>query len=426
MASSSSPSASFRVAHIADLHLGYRSTTVTNKLGVNIREADGYLALKRVVESIIEARPDCVVIAGDVFHSATPEVRPILMAQHYLRLLGEKGIPVYILAGNHDTNDTRADIASSRLMDDPLRGITSIIEPYSGPLKLGDDVFLHMVSHHMYGEQHATMKSIKPVAGALNIFSTHGSIIDPLLKIKLHTEQSPREIVIPDFLLEDHEWSYTMLGHIHERGFVGTPDPSRDGNNKRIFYNGSLIRRGFSDKECALGRGWTEWSIAPDGTFTPTFHRVAQRPQVDLAAIDAEGMTPRAISDEIVANLKSTQVKGNSFDPNIAPLLRQKIMNLEPSKHASLDWGAINAHREHALAWSLKRVVDSPLDDPQDTLATPDITGGLPDSSDVVRIYDSWVTGASTLASAEDKLKETVQQQTREFVELGQEMMLNE
>lgn len=411
-----------KIAHLSDLHLGYKSTRKTNAQGINLREADGYIAFSKVVTEVIEEGVTAVVVAGDIFHIPTPDVRAILFAQNQFRRFWEAGIAVYLLAGNHDTNDVKVDIAASRLLHDPARKIFSHVEPYVHH-EIADGVHLHLVSHHMYSEQSDTMQQIKPIDSEINIFSTHGSCIDPLLKEKLHTEQSPREIVIPDFLMEDHEWSYTMLGHIHERGWVGSRDGKKDTANKKVYYNGSLIRRGFSDKEAPLGRGWTLWTIDSDGTFTPTHKKIAQRPQTDFPVINAKGKSSTEISKEIIDNLISSQINGVEFDQKTAPMLRQRVSNLEPAKHSALDWAAIHRNSQHAFGWGLKNIIATEEDTDSSVLSSS--ANGW-ENTDVVKIYDEWIEKSNTYSKTDKDLKDKVKEQARGFVELGQEVTLND
>lgn len=410
----------FKIAHWSDLHAGYKATRLLNNQGINLREADGYLALSRITQEAIDEGVNCVIVSGDIFHTPTPEIRSIIFVQNQLRKLASASIPVYMLAGNHDTNDVRADIAASRILHDPDRKLYSHVEPYV-KYEISDGIWLHLISHHMYGDQGATMLDVKPVNDAINIFATHGSIIDPILKIKLHTEHSPREIVIPDFIFDDYNWDYAFLGHIHERGFVGSKDGVKDTNNSRIYYNGSLIRRGFSDKAVPLGRGWTLWTIDSSGEFTPVHKKVAQRPQIDFKVIDANNKSPQQISDEMVENLKETQSNGNVFDAKIAPILRQRIKNVEPAKMSALDSRSLALNSQHALHYSRKIL------SPEETESRESKFDFTPfDSTDVVKIYDEWAKDSEKLSNVADNLKNTVQKQTRGFVELGQEVILND
>lgn len=412
----------FKLASLSDLHLGYKSSRRVNRQGINLREADGYLAFAQVVDEIIAAEVDAVVVAGDIFHNPTPDIRTIVFAQNQFRRFHGAGVPVYMLAGNHDTNDVAADVAASRVLHDPGRRIFSFIEPYK-MVHLTPDMALHMVSHHMYSTQHDTMMQVKTSPGVLNIFSTHGSVIDPLLQAKLHTEQSPREIVIPDFLLQDHQWDSILLGHIHERGWVGSKDGTTDTLGKKLYYNGSLLRRGFSDKECALGRGWTLWEITPEGTFTPTIHEVAQRPQVDFPIINGKKKSTKEISGIIVDNLSKALEDTAEFSPASAPILRQRIIHLEPSRVSALDWAAIHRLSSQAFTWDLKPL--NSVETASLAKATGESTSGW-ETTDVVKMYDDWLPTSSTFTKTDKTLRDQVKESARRFVELGQEVMLNE
>lgn len=410
----------FKLAHLSDIHAGYRAYNQVNTKGVNLREADGYRTFYAIVSDVIEQKVDAVLIAGDTFHTPTPEIRTILFIQGQLRRFFEAGIPVYILAGNHDTNDIRSDIAASKVLDDPFRKIFSHAEPYAVH-EIAPGIFLHMVSHHMYSDQKATMSQVVPVPGAVNIFTTHGSVIDPLLHHKLHTEQSPREIVIPDNLLTGEDWSYTLLGHIHERGWTGSKDKKNDTSNTNVYYNGSIIRRGFADKDVPLGRGWTLWTVDGDGTFLPTFRNVPQRPQYDFAPIDAEHLSSSDITDLVLRNLQATQTDGTTFNPGTAPILRQVITGITAAKKSSMDWKAIDLNSHHALSFhpqTLPILSESSPDRPtgEDVIA---------DNSDMLNVYDGWVEKAPVVVDLSEDIREDVKKTARNFVQLGQEEILD-
>lgn len=412
----------FKLAHVSDPHAGYKATQLVNSQGINLRESDGYVAFARIVNGIIQEECDAVVIAGDIFHTPTPEIRAIIFMQNQFRKLSDAGIPIYALAGNHDTNDIRADIASSRVLHDPYRNIHSHAEPYVTH-EITDGIHLHMVSHHMYRDQSETMSSIDPISNEINIFTTHGSIIDPILEIKLQAEHSPREIVIPNGLLTGKDWSYTLLGHIHERGWVGSKDKKTDTNNSKIYYNGSIIRRGFSDKEVPLGKGWTLWNIDSSGNFTPTIKRIPQRPQVDFATINTTKLNSAEITELVIANLQSTQINGHELDTKRAPILRQKLEGLTPAKYAGLDWKNIDENSTHAMSWRV--VPDYLINSTPNKTDTVDTPTGITESADVLKVYDEWATKSSILSQLDGTMKTEVTKQARAFVKMGQEEALD-
>lgn len=412
----------FKLAHLSDLHLDYKSGRKTTSEGVNIREQDGYDVFHEIVSQVIDEQCDAVVVCGDTLHTPHPNIRSLVEAQRQFRRFAEAGIKVYALAGNHDTNDLKADVAASKVLDDPFRGIYSHVEPYAHH-EIAPGINLHLVSHHMYGEQGSTFEDIKPIEGEVNIFSTHGSVIDPLLQEKLHAEQSPREIVIPDFLFADYDWSYALLGHIHERGWVGSKDKKTDTSKTKVYYNGSAIRRGFSDKEVPLGRGWTLWNIHPDGKMVPDIRKIMQRTQRDFSIINAKDLTPSEITDEIIENFKTTQTDGRNFIEIDAPILRQRISNLSPAKHAALDFVNINLEASHTLLWSLKPMS---IEETEARTHSEDFSESISKNADVVEVYDLWIDKSEKLSLMNETHKDKTKKQARKFVQLGQDANLNE
>ena len=97
-----------RLVHLADIHLGFRQYQRQTPTGVNQREADVALTFRRVIDKVIELKPDLVLIAGDVFNAARPSNPAILHAfQQFSRLMHMlPDATVAIVAGNHDTPRT--------------------------------------------------------------------------------------------------------------------------------------------------------------------------------------------------------------------------------------------------------------------------------------------------------------------------------
>lgn len=411
---------SFKLATFSDLHIGYASTRHVDSQRINLRVRDGYKAAAQAISQMIEQEVDAVLVPGDIFHVPEPKIRDIIFIQNQLRRLSDAGIPVYLLSGNHDSLDLAYEVAGSRVLDDPFRKIYSEYKPYIVH-EIADGIVVHMLSHHLFSEQSETMKQVKAVDGAINILSAHGSTIDPFTKMKLHTEQSPREIVIPDGILKDNDWGYIMLGHIHERGWVGSKDKKHDTAQRKVFYNGSLIRRGFSDKDVPLGKGWTLWDIDPNGVFTPTFFEVEQREQEDFTAIDAQNLSSSDITDLIIKNLKNSPGYGEGFLEETAPILRQRVFNLNPAKHQGLDWKNIEINSRHSLQWALKTVIDEP--EPEEgTVAQTNVT----QSGDVVKLYEDWVDNSDAITRVSKDHKKLVVDQGRKYIRSGQEGVLDE
>src|SRR6476660_6314101 len=94
-----------KLAHIADPHLGARQYHRLTPSGINQREADVAQAFRAAVDGVIAARPDVVVVAGDLFHTVRPTNAAIVFAFRQFQRLREAlpDAPVVLIAGNHDT-----------------------------------------------------------------------------------------------------------------------------------------------------------------------------------------------------------------------------------------------------------------------------------------------------------------------------------
>src|SRR5207237_5708063 len=94
-----------KLAHLADLHLGFRQYDRQTPRGGNQREADVADAFHRAVDDLLEQRPDLILVAGDVFHSVRPTNPAILFLFQQLHRLraGLTDAPIVVIAGNHDT-----------------------------------------------------------------------------------------------------------------------------------------------------------------------------------------------------------------------------------------------------------------------------------------------------------------------------------
>ncbi|WP_458456811.1 metallophosphoesterase family protein [Methanobrevibacter sp.] len=86
-----------KFAHLADTHLGYR------QFGLIEREKDFYEVFEKVIDKIIEEKVDFVIHSGDLFETARPSPNALLVFQKGLLKLKGAGIPMYAIAGNHDT-----------------------------------------------------------------------------------------------------------------------------------------------------------------------------------------------------------------------------------------------------------------------------------------------------------------------------------
>lgn len=367
---------SYNIAFFADTHIGYSAKVKSNARGINIRVQDGYDALKEIARQILaqhEIEPiNAVVVGGDLFHGSKPTPRDILLVQEVFRVVADRGIEVYILAGNHDATDERAHVAAVAPINDPKRGIHALYHPYR-TYDLEDGIVLHAVSHH--GLKKDEVPTVEAVEGKINIFTTHGAAFDPKNKTLMNCESSPREQIIPVDMIVDDNFAMKLLGHYHSRYPVG-------GEILNAWYSGSTVRRGFSD--AAGARGWLLIRLDDGGRNTVTPFDIKQRSQYDLAPIDAEGLTASEVMDQLEINI------GTTLEADDSPIVRQKLLNVTAGVRQGLDMDHINELTKHMLYWDLSRKAperESILQDGKENRASLEKRGSL----NLLSSFKDWI-----------------------------------
>lgn len=412
----------FTIAHLSDLHLGYSSgRKKIDENGFNVRENDGYLAYNIAVDQIIKEKVNCVLIAGDMFHSPRPKNHTILIAQEGLRRLAKANIPVYIIAGNHDATDVRAEVPSSKLLNEPMSKIFSYSEPYVVK-EIHPGIYMHFISHHAFVEQDETMSNVKLIEGAVNLLASHGSCYDTNMGIILRTPNEPREVIIPQSIM-DLNWDYTFLGHIHERHWIGSSDGKTDTAGRKQFYNGSLIRRGFSDRVSPNGRGWTKWIINDDKTIGHQMFTIAEREQLDMEPIEVKGKKTREIEKEILEQLKSIDnymiKKYGEITLENTPIVRQTIVGVNAITRLSLNLQNFTQHTQKYLTHSFKVVPDMEKVDITEVVTTESLN-----NSDIVVVFKEWNKGNDKMFDFDKELKDDVVELAQQYLKISRDEML--
>lgn len=81
--------------HLADLHLG-------KSLNAFSLIEDQKFILQEILSIVKDRKPDCVLIAGDVYDQRTPHTDEIKLFDGFLNEIKALDIPVCIISGNHD------------------------------------------------------------------------------------------------------------------------------------------------------------------------------------------------------------------------------------------------------------------------------------------------------------------------------------
>lgn len=325
-----------KLAHIADPHLGIRQYHRQTAAGINQREADVAHAFRMAIDGVIAARPDAVVVAGDLFHSVRPTNAAIVFAFRQFQRLREAlpGAPIVLIAGNHDTPRSTETGSILRLFEE--LGVDVAFDEARRLVYPHLDLAVLAVPHQaLAGGERPSLRPEGPERH--HVLVLHGEVEGVFPADRGAAEYGGALIDLRD--LSAGEWTYVALGHYHVRHEVAP----------RTWYAGSLeyvspnIWGELRDEaeHGSPGKGWLLVDLE-SGRATAQPTRQA-RDMLDLEPILAEGLAAPAINAGIAERLHA--VSGGIADKIVRLVVREIPRHIA----RELDHTAIRAFKAEAL-----------------------------------------------------------------------------
>lgn len=281
-----------RILHTADWHLG----KIVNEFSM-LELQEEYL--KDLVQQTKEYEVDALIMAGDLYDRAIPPKEAVSLANRiFTELTRDVGIPVFVIAGNHDSNE-RIEYGA-----DLLAGSQLYIE---GTTKAGirkvtfDDVNFYLVPYDDYRNirkvldddtirhpEDALRAQLETIGedfneDELNVLLYHGFVTYSSAGEELEESESERPLSIgtaeyvPVEVVE--AFDYVALGHLHKAQRV---------KSEHIRYSGSPLK--YSKSEAHHRKQNLMVDLSKDGLeITP----IEIQPSRDLRII-------RGLFDEII------------------------------------------------------------------------------------------------------------------------------
>jgi len=335
-----------RLAHLADLHLGYRQYHRLNSAGINQREADVSNAFRSTVDGVIAARPDVVVVAGDVFHAVRPTNHAIVFCFREFQRLRESlpEAPIVMVAGNHDT--PRATETGSILRLFAELGV-DVVTDQAEWLEY-DHLGLHILAAPhaaVVGDERTSLR--RRHRAPCEVLVAHGEVEGLFPLDRWWVE--PGGALLDSRELEQGGWSYVALGHYHVQHEV----PSKHEGRCGIWYAGSLEYVspnpwGELVEERKRGVNGKGWLLVDFETGEVTRQPIAaQRAVVDLKPIDARGLSAAELDQAIAGRLGA--VRGGIDDK----VIRLVVNDCPRALVRDLDHAAIRGAKATALHFHL-------------------------------------------------------------------------
>jgi exonuclease SbcD len=325
-----------RLVHLSDIHLGFRQYQRQTPMGINQREADVAISLRRVIDKVIELTPDLVLIAGDVFHAVRPSNPAILYGfQEFLRL--RQMLPdasIVMVAGNHDTPRTAENVSILRLFGQ--LGIT-VVEKEATRITFHErDLSILAVPDMGIAPSFESDPAAK-----YNVLLLHGEIEGVLPRSGRELDRRPMGITRQE--LHPERWDYIALGHYHVYRQI---EPN-------AFYSGSLDYTSTNswgemteEREMGIGgKGIIEHDIS---TGAHTFHPIPPlREWVDLPPLSGAGLSPASLDEAIRETVDSLE---GGIDDKIVRLVVKDV-----PRHIlrELDHKTLREYKRKALQFHL-------------------------------------------------------------------------
>ncbi|MEN3000244.1 MAG: DNA repair exonuclease [Armatimonadota bacterium] len=312
-----------RIAHLSDVHLGYRAYSRLTPQGINQREWDVLQAFREALRLAVEQQPDLIVITGDLFHSVRPPNYSLVHAYRLLSRLQQErhGAPLILIAGNHETPRSSESSSILRLFTH-IPGVL-VVEEKIESLTLGT---LHALCIPSRGIHALQTTRIEPNPNAeVNLLLLHG-ILEGLTSFAIERPVSRQQIL-------NENWDYIALGDWH----LYTPVAPN-----AIYAGATEFTSTNIWEEVGKPKGFVLYDTA---TRQHQFLTIRTRPVYDLPPIDARELTATEINHAI-------QERAESVDITHA-IVRQRIYNLMPEQRTGLDGNLLRELRARALHYYL-------------------------------------------------------------------------
>lgn len=327
-----------KIAHLADLHLGFRQFERQTPRGGNQREADVAEAFKRAVDDLLEQRPDLILVAGDVFHSVRPTNPAILFLFREVQRLraGLPDAPIVMLAGDHDTPRSAETGTILKLYE--VLGVEIVVDkPRRITFPKLDTAVLAVPSQALHSAERPALRSERGVAR--NILLLHAEVegaTGPEWRVL-----NPGPSLVSRAEIGFAQWDYVALGNYHVAQEI-------EANG---WYAGSLDYVtnnpwGELQDEKKISTKGKGYILVDNGRVT--FRPVAPpRRFIDLPLLDAAGLTAKELDARIAQRVHDAKP---AIDDQVARLV---VTNVARATAADLDHAAIRGYKGRALNFHL-------------------------------------------------------------------------
>src|SRR5699024_5926082 len=328
-----------KIIHTADWHLG----KLVN--GVHMTEDQAYI-LENFINYLKREKPDCLIIAGDIYDRAVPPTEAVkLLNETLATIILDLNISVIAVAGNHDS-PSRLDFGTG-LMESKGLYLQGSLDKKLEPVVLQDEhgeVHFHLIPYSdpstvrflfededIKSHDDAMRKITTQIKNNWDTSARHIAVshafVTPYGEEEENTSDSERPLSIggAEYVSAHHfkEFNYTALGHLHRAHTV---------LNDSIRYSGSLLKYSLSEENHEKGF----YMVKIDGEGNTQIKKEVIKPKRDLRSVIGtieEILEHKKNDDYVFINLlnetpvRSPMEQVRSIYPNAMHVTRQATLN---------------------------------------------------------------------------------------------------
>jgi DNA repair exonuclease SbcCD nuclease subunit len=287
-----------RIAHFADLHIGFSHLSYRDPSGRNLRQVDFEKAALLAAKKAIAEKVDLAVIAGDFLHDTNMYPAALSGAVSFCNLFRKAEIPLLAIGGNHDEAEGEGRYNALRFLE-KHHGLDLRLEQSHLDK---EDVRFHFVSFRVLSRAASGRSEIQPflMGEGDNILVAHG--YTPGQGVPVIPEDF--DVEIPSDWLEG-KFRAAFLGHIHHHGEV----------KENVFYAGSTERRNFGEAHERCGfyiHNLVDGQIQSESIFLDTLDSSIPREMI-YEEVETSGLTPRALDRMVLEVFDKHKLHGSIF-----------------------------------------------------------------------------------------------------------------
>ncbi len=234
-----------KILHLSDLHIGKRINEYS------MLEDQEYI-LTKITDIADTEKPDCVIIAGDIYDKSVPPAEAVQIFDNFLTALSKRNLIVFIISGNHDSPERIA--FGGRLMLGSGIYMSPVYDGNITPVTLEDEYGkinfymlpfikpVHVRKFHEDSEINSYTDALRLVTDKLNINTAERNIMITHQFVTGAVRSDSEEISVGGSDNIDSSvfdiFDYTALGHLHR---------SQNCKSPNIRYCGTPLKYSFSE-----------------------------------------------------------------------------------------------------------------------------------------------------------------------------------